>query len=95
MAFAHSAAVLAEGNVEHPRQAVFDSPETARRVGKDFGVADAFGADVERPFDRSLAVDLAPTFRHAHARQFRPVLPDWKTQPAQVAHPPSAVARDN
>src|SRR3954465_13575896 len=43
---AHATGVLAEGNVEHPRQGVFDAPLTADRADQDGGILSAGNEEV-------------------------------------------------
>ncbi len=87
MTFAHPAIVFTERDIEDPMQTVFDSPMTARRVGKGFGSGNPFRTDAERTLGGRLALDLSYPFHHADARQLRPVLPDRSIQRSQIGHP--------
>lgn len=47
MPFAYPAVVLAEWDIEHPIQAIFDSPVASHCVGQRLGRGNALGVDVE------------------------------------------------
>ncbi len=51
MPYAYPALVLAECDIEHPMQAILDSPVASRCIGQRLGTGNTFGADIKRALD--------------------------------------------
>ena len=55
---AHATGVFLKGDVEHPVEAIFDTPVAADRAAKGLSIARQ-AAEVIAPFSRSLPADFA------------------------------------
>ena len=72
VAGAHAALILAQGDIEHPVQGVFDAPVAADGAGQFRGVRRK-AAQIVATLARDVVADLALGFDHGHAAQGRPL----------------------
>ena len=97
MVFPDPAVVLAESDIEHPMQAVLDTPVTSGSVSKGFSGRHPLAADAEGTLHRNGPIDIPLPLDHADAGKLGPAFLNFlsflSSQDRSVTHSACRVSR--